>query len=228
MVENRFNSSYKQPLKFWQNLHGSVQIFWSIPHMHHQQTSLSLELPFRCSHKFLVSLNRRWQFLSYYLAACSQYISPYPLTRSMMFSMANTTTQNAKRIDCLPFVFRTKLFHFVSLSKSSLSNIWTILWLCRIATSSCKALHSSQLDSIHALQQCVADTFFFFRSQNLHNCLSAFFVFSHILTMSLFSGKDVTHSSSYSQLINVTYNVSFVLKHNSRESYNFVSTAAWK
>lgn len=85
--------------------------------MHHHQTSLSLELSFRCSHKFLVSLNRRWQFLSYYLAACSQYISPYPLTRSMMFSMANTTTQNAKRIDRLPFVFRTKLFNFVFIVK---------------------------------------------------------------------------------------------------------------
>lgn len=89
--------------------------------MHHQQTSLSLELPFRCSHKFLVSLNQRWQFLflflNYYLAACSQYISPYPLTRSMMFSMANTTTQNAKRIDRLPFVFRTKLFNFVFIVK---------------------------------------------------------------------------------------------------------------
>lgn len=143
----------------------------------------------------------------------------------MMFSMANTTTQNAKRIDCLPFVFRTKLFNFVFIVK---------------------ILIIQYLDNFMTLQNCYEFMqSFAFVAAGFHTCfttvcsrhifllsfpelaqLSAFFVFSHILTMSLFSGKDVTHSSSYSQLINVTYNVSFVLKHNSRESYNFVSTAA--
>lgn len=65
--------------------------------MHHQQTSLSLELPFRCSHKFLVSLNRRWQFLSYHLAACSQYISPYPIHDlwCLAWQIQQHKTQNA-------------------------------------------------------------------------------------------------------------------------------------
>lgn len=72
----------------------------------------------------------------------------------------------------------------------------SILWFWRIGTSLWRALHSSQIVSMHVLHQYLAGTLFSFRSQNLHNWLSVSFVRSNVLTISLFWGRKDAHSSS--------------------------------